>query len=169
MKRQFLVVLMVLALLPLLAGGCASLMSALTGETEDIDTSTSIYHSDGTFSWAAKIDRFARAAADNKASRQRQVTQQQTVWKFVGYDYEFNQGELKAGIAQGKYRLGAAVYMGSGIQTGFGEYSMGTRDGYAYQVLVKTTENVTSTVTEVDKTLWQETYAQSSAIYQDYI
>jgi hypothetical protein len=167
MKRRFLVAF---AVLPLLAGSCAGLMAALTGETEDIDASTTVLHSDGTVTWAAKIDQFARAAANNKASRQRQVTQQQTIWKFVGYDYEFNQGELKAGIAQGKYKLGESVYIPSrGAYTGFDEYSMGSGGNYAYQVLVKTTENVTKTVTEVDQKLWQETYAESSARYQDYI
>jgi hypothetical protein len=169
MKRGFLVIV---ALLPLLAGGCASLMAAFTGETEDIDGSTTILQSDGDIIWAAKIDQFARAAADSKASRQRQVTRQQTVWKFVGYDYEFNQGELKARIAQGKYKLGEAVYHAGYSQSGgiAGEGTEYVSSGfYAYQVLVKTTENVTSTATDVDKDLWQKTYAESSALYQDYI
>jgi hypothetical protein len=165
MKRRFLVVV---AVLPLLAGGCAGLMAAFTGETTDIDGSTTVVQSDGAIIWAAKIDQFARAAADNKASRQRQVTQQQTVWKPVGYDYEFNQGELKAGIAQGKYKLGKSVMVDTGIRSGFGEHSIGSAK-YAYQVLVKTTENVTSTVTDVNKDLWQETYAETSALYRNYI
>jgi hypothetical protein len=165
MKKRFLVIV---ALLPLLAGGCAGLMAAFTGETNDIDASTTVIQSDGTIIWAAKIDQFARAAADNKASRQRQVTRQRTVWKPVGFDYDFNQGELNVGIAQGKYKLGEAVYMGSDSQVGFGEYTLGSPK-YAYPVYLKTTENVTSTVTDVDKELWQETYAETSARYQDYI
>jgi hypothetical protein len=165
MKRGFLVIA---ALLPLLAGGCAGLMSALTGETADIDGSTTVVQSNGAIIWAAKIDQFARAAADNKASRQRQVTRQQTVWKPVGFDYDFNQGELNVGIAQGKYKLGKAVMVDPGVQVEFDNVYYDTPK-YAYPVYLKTTENVTSTVTEVDKDLWQETYAETSAQYQNYL
>jgi hypothetical protein len=169
MKRRFLVAL---ALVPLLAGGCAGLMSAFSGETEDIDASTTVMNSDGAIIWAAKIDQFARAAADSKASRQRQVTRQQTAWKHVGFDYDFNQGELNVGIAQGKYKLGEAVYHAGDWQSG-GRAGEGTEyvgsGFYAYPVYLKTTENVTSTVTDVDKELWQKTYAETSAQYQNYI
>jgi hypothetical protein len=166
MKKRFLVVL---AVLPLLTGGCAGLMSALTGETTDIDGSTTVVQSDGNIIWAAKIDQSARWDADNKASRQRQVTRQQTVWKPVGFDYDFNQGELNVGIAQGKYKLGKALRMGGGLEpTGFGEWSSSSPK-YAYPVYLKTTENVTSTVTDIDKELWQKTYAESLKKRRDFI
>jgi hypothetical protein len=170
MKRRLVVLWAagaVLAVLPLLAGGCASLVDAFSGETAEIDASTTIWGADGV--WAAKIDQFARGDADAKASRQRQVTQQQTVWKPVGYDYEFNSGELKVGIAEGKYKLGEAQYRPSGISVGFGEYTMGSRDEYVYPVYLKTTENVAKTVTEVDKELWQKTYAESLKMRRTHI
>jgi hypothetical protein len=154
-------ILTVLAVLPLLTAGCAGLMAAVTGETSAIDESTSIFHSDGSFSWAAKLNNQARLDADNKATRQRQVTQQQTEWVFVAWDYEFNQGELKAGIAQGKYKLG--------MRRSQGLSSDGINTLWAYEVLVPRTKNVTNTVTEVDKELWQQTYAQSLTYRRDWI
>jgi hypothetical protein len=170
MKRRFLAIWAagaVLAVLPLLAGGCASLVDVFSGETADIDASTTIWGENGV--WAAKIDQFARGDADAKASRQRQVTQKQTVWKPVGYDYEFNSGELKVGIAEGKYKLGEAEYRPSNSSVGFDDYAMGPLGNYVYPVYLKTTENVATTVTEVDKELWQQTYAESRKMRQSHI
>jgi hypothetical protein len=170
MKGRFLTLAAVLALL---TTGCASLLDLFSGETQTIDDSTTIINSSGAYSWAATIDRFARGDADNKASRQRQVTQQQTVteWKLVGYDYEFNPGELKVGIAEGKYKLGEAMYRGPDVSTGFGTHTIVYGDPYYYPVYLKTTrtENVTNTVTEVDRELWQKTYTESLAMRRNYI
>ena len=87
------ILIAVLAVLPLLFGSCASLLDAFTGETQAIDESTTVINPNGTWSYAAKLDQQARIDEDNKATRQRQVTQPQTEWTFVGYDYEFNQVE----------------------------------------------------------------------------
>jgi hypothetical protein len=165
MKRGLLAVW---AILPLLAGSCASLVGAFSGETADIDASTTIWGSNGV--WAPKIDQFARADADAKASRQRQVTQKQTVWKPVGYDYDFNPGELKVGIAEGKYKLGEAETRYStqhGATGAGGSYVSGPY--LVYPVYLKTTENVSKTVTETDKELWQQTYAESFKMRRTHI
>jgi hypothetical protein len=166
MKRRFFVVL---AVVPLLAAGCASLVDAFSGETQTIDESTTVINSSGAYSWAAMLDKFARGDADSKASRQRQVTRQQTVWKLVGYDYEFNSGELKVGIAEGKYKLGESQYRTNNLlSTQLGGSILGT-PYYVYPVYLKTTENVTDTVTEVDKDLWQKTYAESITNRRNWI
>jgi hypothetical protein len=164
MKKMIIVALVVL---PLLAGGCASLLDAFTGETEDIDASTTIWGSNGI--WAAALDLQARWDADSKATRQRQVTQRQTVWKPVGYDYEFNSGELKVGIAEGKYKLGESQYRPRNISVGPGYATMESGGNYVYPVYLKTTENVTKTVTETDKELWQQTYAESLEYRKNHI
>ncbi|MDR0670563.1 MAG: hypothetical protein LBF95_10825 [Treponema sp.] len=159
----------------LLATGCASLVDSFTGETAAIDESTTIINPSGAWSYAARLDQQARIDADNKATRQRQVTQQQTVteWKHVGYDYDFNAGELKVGIAEGKYKLGEAQYRGSTtvISGPDGSAVITGGDPYVYPVYLKTTrtENVTKTITETDEKLWQKTYAESLQRRQDYI
>jgi hypothetical protein len=81
----------------------------------------------------------------------------------VAWDYEFNQGELKAGIAQGKYKLGRSQYHPSTNPTV-------TPEGFTTtEVLVPRTKNVTNTVTEVDNEVWQETYTQSLTRRRNFI
>jgi hypothetical protein len=166
-------VCLVLAFAPLLAGGCTSLIAAFSGEAKvnkDIDDLTTIIYPDGTITYASDIDSVARLFANSDATSQRNVTQQQTQWVSSGaYDYEFNQGELKAGIAQGKYKLGRAEYR-STTSVSIGEWGeSGVNFGgnqFVHQVLIPKTVNVTKTVTNVDQKLWQQSYTYFLKGYQ---
>jgi hypothetical protein len=177
MKKRFLITLAVLVFAPLLAGGCMTyfnmvekLDTALNGK-RDIDKSTTIVYPDGSIIYASVIDQLARADADNKATSRRNVTQQQTQWVSTGaYDYEFNQGELKAGIAQGKYKLGEPISTGPQWHTSSRIGGSSVSPGrLVYPVLIPQTVNVTNTVTNVDQKLWQQTYAERLKYRRDWV
>jgi uncharacterized protein YceK len=103
--------LLFLVLAPLLTG-CATMMYG-----DKVNHGTTVFYPDGTVMWAPDLeydgDGSTRASneADSIARREAtyQTTKQYAVWKFAGYDYEFNKMELSSAIAKGTHRLGEQI------------------------------------------------------------
>jgi hypothetical protein len=148
--------------------GCASFGSMLTYET-------TILHPNGTITWAPGLDVAANYEARQAATYQK--AQQVKVWKFVGWDYEFEKIALSNAIAKGTHRLGemvsnmyrtggyytSAVYGNSGEVLQEGKIIESktilidpTKPGTYYAVEVKTTEN--QIINVVDEAQYQTYY-----------
>jgi len=174
MKNGYLIVggLAVFGIVFAILAGCTSLENLVYGGS--VDNETSILYPDGTIVWAVELNKAADEEARQAATYQK--VEQVAIWKFLGWDFEFDKTTLATEIQKGNLRLGDRVnnlgfksggrFRGAhGAETVYGDGESSiilidpSRPSSYYAVQAKRIEN--RTVDALDKAKYQEYFVLS--------